>query len=189
MKDNDSFHKVVNKGKGGKRGPKQHINEGKKVSQNKFQVLEENEKITRENQSREEGPNEKQKEENNKQYQDVGSQKETMISEMEMEMDQEMTQSEIDLEDQELLEIVDKENLDLEGLLMQGTKGGIDSLSQEECNIIQQSFLWKAQERGLDKGKNIHKQEQRGVKTMKSTPGLATRNPGKKRGKKNKTSS
>ena len=36
----------------------------------------------------------------------------------------------------------------------------------------------------MDKGKNIHKQEHKGVKTLKSTPGLATRNPGKKRGRK-----
>jgi len=44
----------------------------------------------------------------------------------------------------------------------------------------------KTQERGLDKGKNIHKKEHRGVKTTKSTPGLAIRNPGKKRGGKKK---
>jgi len=147
-------------------------------------VLEENEENTRENQSQKEGPNEKEKEENNKQSQDIGYQKETLMSETEMEMDQEMTQSEIDLEDHELQEILDKENLDLEGFLMQGTKGGIDSLPQEKCNRMQLLFLRKAQERGLDKGKNIHKQEHRGVKTMKSTPGLATRNPGKKRGRK-----
>lgn len=73
-----------------------------------------------------------------------------------------MTQSETDLEDHELQEILDKENLDLEGFLMRGTKGGIDSLPQEECNRIQPLFLWKTQERGLDKGKNIHKQEHEG---------------------------
>jgi len=107
-----------------------------------------------------------------------------MMSETKLEMDQEMTQSEIDLEDHELQEILDKEHLDLEGFLMQGTTGGIDSLPQEECNRIQQTFLWKTQERGLHKGKIINKQEYKGVKTMKSTLGLATRNPGKKRGRK-----
>jgi len=50
---------------------------------------------------------------------------------------------------------------------MQGTTGGIDSFPQEECNIIQQLLLWKIQERGLDKGKTIDKQEYIGVKTMK----------------------
>jgi len=41
-----------------------------------------------------------------------------MINETELEMDMEMTQSEIDLEDHELQEILKKENLDLEGFLM-----------------------------------------------------------------------
>lgn len=62
-------------------------------------MLEENEEITRENQSQEKGPNEKEKEEDNKHSQDIGYQKETIMSETEMEMDQKMTQSEIDLED------------------------------------------------------------------------------------------
>jgi len=43
-----------------------------------------------------------------------------------------MTQSETDLENLKLQEILDKENLDLEGFLMQGTKGGIAALPQEE---------------------------------------------------------
>jgi len=43
-----------------------------------------------------------------------------------------MNQSEIDLEDHELQEILDKENLDLEGFLRQGTKGGIESIPPEE---------------------------------------------------------
>ena len=81
-----------------------------------------------------------------------------------------MTQSETDLEDHELQEILDKEHLDLEGFLMQGTMGGIDSLPQEDCNKIQQLFLWKTQEKGLDKEKTIEKQEHRGVKVMKTTP-------------------
>ena len=97
-----------------------------------------------------------------------------------------MNQSEKNTEEHELQEILDKENLDLEGFLMQGTKGGIESLPQEECNMIQQFFSWKPQERRLEKGKNIHKQEHKGVKTMKLNPGLATRNPGKKRGRKKK---
>jgi len=67
---------------------------------------------------------------------------------------------------------------------MQGTTGGIDSLPQEDCNRIQQLFLWKTQKNGLDKGKTIDKQEYTSVKTIKSTLGLATRNEGKKRGRK-----
>ena len=64
---------MASRGKGGKKGLKQQHNEGKKVSHKKFQVLEENEKITRENKSQEEGPNEEEKEEDNKQSQDIGS--------------------------------------------------------------------------------------------------------------------
>jgi len=67
---------------------------------------------------------------------------------------------------------------------MQGTTGGIDSLPQEHCNRIQLLFLWKVEERGLDKGKTIDKEEYRGVKTMESTRGLATINARKKRGMK-----
>jgi len=60
-KDTKIFHKVVSRGKGGKKGPKLHHNEGQKVNHNKFQVLEENEEITKEDQSTEGGPNEKDK--------------------------------------------------------------------------------------------------------------------------------
>jgi len=45
-------------------------------------------------------------------------------------------------------------------------------------------FLWKTKEKGLEKGKTIDKQTYKGVKTIKSIPGLATRNAGKKRGRK-----
>eukprot|EP00253_Pinus_taeda_P009979 PITA_09979 len=53
--------------------------------------------------------------------------KENILSEMETEMDQEITQSETNLEDHELQEILDKEHLDLEGLLRPVTR--------EEVNI------------------------------------------------------
>jgi len=59
-----------------------------------------------------------------------------MMSESEMDMDQEMTQSEMEMEDNEPQEILDKENLDLEGFLSKGTEGGVESLPQEECNRI-----------------------------------------------------
>lgn len=41
MKDIQGFHRVVHKGKGGKRGPKQHQIEGQQTNLNKFQVLKE----------------------------------------------------------------------------------------------------------------------------------------------------
>jgi len=104
-----------------------------------------------------------------------------MMSEVELEMDQEMTQSEMELEDQELQEILDKEHLDLEGFLFQGTTGGVDSSLQEELNRIQQWFLWETQAKGYEKGNNSNKHDNKGVKTIKTTPRLATRNPGKKK--------
>lgn len=137
MKGNDSFHKVVFKGKGGKRGPKQHLNEVQKVSRNKFQVLEEDEVSMKEDQAMEGSPEEKEKEENQKHILDIDNQKETMMSEVELEMDREMTQSEMELEDQDLQDILDKEHLQLEGFLFQGTAGGVDSSPQEELDRIQ----------------------------------------------------
>lgn len=73
------------------------------------------------------GPGEKQKEENSEKTQDINKQKETMLSDGELEMDQEMTQSEMEMEDHELQDILDREHLDLEGFLKQGTMGGVDS--------------------------------------------------------------
>ena len=64
MKDTESFQKVASRGKGGKKGPKQHHNEGQKASENRYQELEENEEMANEDQSMEDGPNEKEKEEN-----------------------------------------------------------------------------------------------------------------------------
>lgn len=57
-----------------------------------------------------------------------------MTSESEMDMDQEMTHSEMEMEDNELQEILDRENLDLKGFFSKGTTGGVESLPQEECN-------------------------------------------------------
>jgi len=45
-------------------------------------------------------------------------------------------------------------------------------------------FIWKNQAKGVDRQRNTKRQGNKGVKTMKNTPGLAPRNPGKKRGRK-----
>lgn len=58
------------------------------------------------------------------------------MSDVELDMDQEMTQSEMEMEDHELQEILDRDHLDLEGLLKQGTMGGLDSLPQEEFSRL-----------------------------------------------------
>ena len=70
-----------------------------------------------------------------------------MMSESEMDMDQEMTQSEMEMEDNEPQEILDKENLDLEGFLSKGTEGGVESLPQEECNRISSYSYGKLRQR------------------------------------------
>jgi len=64
--------------------------------------------------------------------------------------------------------------------------GRVDSLPQEEFNKVQLMFLWKTQAKGLERYRNNKRQGNKGVKTMKSTPRLAPRNPGKKRGRKKK---
>lgn len=95
-----------------------------------------------------------------------------------------MTQSEMEKENHELQAILEKENLDLEGCLDQGTMEGVDSLSSEEFSRIQQLFLWKTQIKGMQGQGNNERLGSEGVKTMKTTPGLAPRNPRKKRGRK-----
>ena len=92
MKDIEGFLKVVHKGKGGKRGPKKHQIEGQQTNLNKFQVLEEEVEITKEDQVMEGSPMEKEKEEYKVQTWDINKQKETMLSDVEQDMDQEMTQ-------------------------------------------------------------------------------------------------
>lgn len=129
-KDTENFQKVSSRGKGSKKEPKQQHKEGQKASQNKFQALVEMEDMPFENQSMGKDPTEKEKEEENTPKHSINEEEETRMSET-------------DLEDHELQEIIDKENLDLEGFLQQGTRAGIDSLPPDECNRIQQLFLWK----------------------------------------------
>jgi len=137
MKDTEGFHKVVHKGKGGKREPKQQQTKGPQTILNRFQVLEAEEEMTKIDQVMEGSPGEKEKEEDTAQTQDSIKQKETMMSDAELEMDQEMTQSEMETEHHELQEILDREHLDLEGFLKQGTMSGVDSLLPEEFNRVQ----------------------------------------------------
>eukprot|EP00253_Pinus_taeda_P030070 PITA_30070 len=53
------------------------------------------------------------------------------------------------MEDHELQEILEKENLHLEGFLDQGTREDVDSLPPEEFSRVQQLFLWKTQTKGM----------------------------------------
>ena len=55
-----------------------------------------------------------------------------------------MTQSKSGTEDQDLQEILERENLELEKFLEQGGNLGINSIPQEDVDKVQQIFLNKA---------------------------------------------
>ena len=120
-KDTESFHKVGNRGRGGKRLQKKNHTEGQQASPNRYKVLEEEEEVTKVDQVMEGSPGEKEKEENREKIHDNNQQNETMLSNIELEMDQEMTPSEVEMEDHELQDILEREHLDLERFLKQGT--------------------------------------------------------------------
>jgi len=91
MKDTEIFHKLVRRAKGGKRGPMKHQNEGQQSSQNRFDVLEEDEAITKADQDMGGSLEEKGRDEDCEQTQDINKQKEIMMSDVELGIDQEMT--------------------------------------------------------------------------------------------------
>ena len=68
---------------------------------------------------------------------DNNQQKENLLSTMELDKDQEMTSSEVEMEDHELQDICEREHQDMEKFLEQGTTKGMDSLRQEEFNRVQ----------------------------------------------------
>lgn len=96
----------------------------------------------------------------------------------------EMTPSEAGMEDHELQEILEKENLDVEKFLEQGVNKGVDSLSQEEFDNIQQLFLWRSQSKSSRVKRNNDNKENVGIKTMEETQGHSSKNLGRKRGRK-----
>ena len=55
-----------------------------------------------------------------------------------------MTLSESGMEDQDLQEILERENLELEKFLEQGGNLGINSIRQEDVDKVQQIFLNKS---------------------------------------------
>ena len=69
--------------------------------------------------------------------QENNEQQETIPSNMELSRDQEMTPNEGGTEDQDQQEILERENLELEKFLEQGTNKGIESLPQEEFDRVQ----------------------------------------------------
>ena len=65
------------------------------------------------------------------------------MSDVAQEMDHETTQIDMELEEHKLQEILEKENLYLEGFLEQGTKEGVDSLPEKEFHRVKLLFIWK----------------------------------------------
>jgi len=51
-------------------------------------------------------------------------------------MDHEMTLGDMEIEDHELQDILDREHLDSEGFLIQGTMGGVETLPEEDLNRV-----------------------------------------------------
>jgi len=125
-KEIESFNKVGNRGKHQKK-----INEEKQPSQNRYKVLEEEEEHDKVNQTLEDSPMVKEKVESIEDTQDNNKKKEDLLNTMELYRDQEVTPSKVGTKDHELQEILDREHLDLEKFLEQGTTKGMDSLPQE----------------------------------------------------------
>lgn len=92
---------------------------------------------------------EKEKEDNMDDTQENNQQKEDLLNTLELDRDQELTPSEVGTEDHELQDILEREHLDLEKFLEQGTTKGMDSPPQEEFNKVQQLFVWRTQAKGL----------------------------------------
>ena len=88
---------------------------------------------------------------------------------MELDRDQEMTPSKVGTKDHELQDILERENLDLEKFLEEGTTKGVDSVPKDEFNRVQQLFLWRTQGRGAGIKRNYDIQDNEGVKTMEAT--------------------
>lgn len=77
-----------------------------------------------------------------------------LSSTMELGRDHEMTPREGGMEDQDLQEIPERENLELEKFLEEGSNKGIDSLPQEEINRVQQLFLNRSHKKAVGVKRN-----------------------------------
>ena len=89
------------RGRGGRKNQKKY-NEEKKLSQNRFKILEEEEGHDKENQELEDSHVEKEKEDNMENRPKNNQHKEDLRSTMELDRDQEMTPSKVGTEDHDL---------------------------------------------------------------------------------------
>lgn len=103
---------------------------------------------------------------------------------MEISKDHEMTPSEVETEDDELQEILERENLNLEKFLEEGITKGVDSLPKEVFDRVQQLFLWRSQSKGSRVKINHEIQGHKGDKSMEYSDIQSPKNLGRKRGRK-----
>lgn len=146
-KDPEEFTKMGGKGKGGKKYQRK-TSMDKHPSHNSFKILEEEDGNNAMNQASKDNPAEKEKDAKMEDVPENNKLKEDFPSNMELGRDHEMTPSEVGTEYHELQEILERENLDLEKFLEQGTTKGVDSLPQEEFDRVQQLFLCRSQAKG-----------------------------------------
>jgi len=182
-KNHEGFTKVGSKGKGGKH-PQKKMNQDRNSRYNRFKTLEEEERNKETVQDMENIINEKEKEADMEDIIVNNQQKDDLPSCMEISRDHEMTSREAGMEDRELQEILDRENLDLEKFLEQGTTIGVDSLPKEGYDKVQQLFLWRSQSKGTRVKRNHESQEHNGVKMMENVQAQYPKNSGSKRGRK-----
>jgi len=166
-KDLEGFTKVGGRGKGGGKRTQKKPSERKLSSDKGFEILEEEEEEEEgtqripQNHQREKG-----KESNMDIIQEQDEHRMDPQKSMELDMDHEMTPSESGTEDQDLQEILERENLELEKFLEQGSNKGIKSLPQEELDRVQQLFLNRSNQKDIGVKRGHDNQENKGVKSM-----------------------
>jgi len=127
-KDPEGFTKVGGKGKGGGKMSQNKPSESKIPSHNSFEILGEEGEENGMHKKPEDYHSEKEKEDSMEIIQEYNVQKDDPPSTMELRRDLEMTPSNRGTEDQDLQEILERENLELEKFLEQGINKGIESL-------------------------------------------------------------
>jgi len=186
-KDQKGFTKVGGKGKGGGRKTQKNPteNDNKTRSYNSFEILGEKEVDGGDQKSTEnQAARGKGKETSMEFTQEQNEHTMDPLTTMEIEKDHEMTQSESGTEDQDLQEILERENLELEKFLEQGGNLGINSIHQEDVDKVQQIFLNKAHQTAAGVKRGHDNQENKGTSSIGSITGKLRKNPGKKRGRK-----
>jgi len=97
-----------------------------------------------------------------------------------------MTQSESGIEDQDLQEILERENLELEKFLEQGGNLGIKSIPQDDVDKVQHIFLKKSNQTIARVKRGHDNQENKGTSSIGLITRKLTKNLGKRGRKRQK---